>query len=304
MNRWSVAILVFIFFCLGLIIGYKSNAVNKITKTVTNSNEVREGGYSYINPLLECEYTENFGSTEFAALESDLKRFVDSDGSNLQETAIYFRDLNNGPWFGINQDADFAPASLLKVPVMMAYLKISESDNTLLQKKIKFEERIDISQSPVFLADSDLKIGEEYTIDELLTRMIVNSDNQALFLLRKNISQEQINEITLDLGVTTPITNTPDDFMSVKSYASLFRILYNASYLEKNSSEKALSLLAKTKFDKGLVAGVSKNIIVSHKFGEAEIQSGVKQLHDCGIVYYPRHPYLVCIMTRGNDYEK
>jgi hypothetical protein len=47
------------------------------------------------------------------------------------------------------------------------------------------------------------------------------------------------------------------------------------------------------------------NIPVAHKFGERTgFAGGVKQLHDCGIVYYPKNPYLLCIMTRGTDFTK
>ena len=28
------------------------------------------------------------------------------------------------------------------------------------------------------------------------------------------------------------------------------------------------------------------------------------QLHDCGIVYYPQHPDLLCVMTKGPDFER
>ena len=43
-----------------------------------------------------------------------------------------------------------------------------------------------------------------------------------------------------------------------------------------------------------------KNIPVAHKFGERELPNA-DQLHDCGIVYVPKHPYLLCVMTRGDS---
>jgi hypothetical protein len=43
--------------------------------------------------------------------------------------------------------------------------------------------------------------------------------------------------------------------------------LFNASYLNRENSEKVLNLLTKTDFKDGLVAGVNdKNIAISHKF--------------------------------------
>src|SRR6185437_13516132 len=75
------------------------------------------------------------------------------------------------------------------------------------------------------------------------------------------------------------------------------------TYLSPEMSEKALKLLSQTTFTSGIVAGVPKNIPVAHKFGERAYDTdATKELHDCGIVYFPNHPYMLCIMTKGTDF--
>lgn len=90
--------------------------------------------------------------------------------------------------------------------------------------------------------------------------------------------------------------------LTVKEYASFFRILFNSSYLSADNSERALNLLAHTEYHDALPS--PQGVVVAHKFGEAGTENIERQLHDCGIVYLPDHPYLACIMTRGRDAEK
>jgi len=89
----------------------------------------------------------------------------------------------------------------------------------------------------------------------------------------------------------------------VLTYAGFFRILYNGTFLSKEMSDKALGVLTGVAFRRGIVAGVGDGVTVAHKFGERSEETGAKQLHDCGIVYYPRHPYLLCVMTKGADFD-
>jgi beta-lactamase class A len=90
--------------------------------------------------------------------------------------------------------------------------------------------------------------------------------------------------------------------MDVKTYSSFFRILYNGTYLSQDNSERLLTVLSRSAFSQGLSAGLPQDITVAHKFGEADSPDGTKQLHDCGIVYKPRQPYLICVMTKGNNF--
>jgi hypothetical protein len=61
--------------------------------------------------------------------------------------------------------------------------------------------------------------------------------------------------------------------------------------------------LAKSTFTEGIVAGLPQGMTVAHKFGEAELPDGTLQLHDCGIVYKPNQPYLICVMTKGSNFD-
>ncbi len=217
---------------------------------------------------------------------------------------MYFRELNNGPAFGVNQEMDFAPASLLKLPVMMAYFKYYDDDPEQIEKKKYKYEAKDVVLDQSIKPEETLEKGKEYSIQELIEKMMIYSDNASLVVLENNIDSALIDKVTLELGIETAGAHTPDDYMSVRGYATLFRILYNASYLEKDMSERALEILSRSAFHGGIVAGLPAGVTVAHKFGERELDSGITQLHDCGIVYYPKSPYLMCIMTKGTSIEK
>jgi beta-lactamase class A len=269
--------------------------------------EVREGGYKFISPLLECEGGNEFGIRALQPTAEELNKRIKyyEEQDIVSHVSIYFRDLNNGPWFGINERDLFEPASLFKVPLLIAFLKESERDPTLLSRQVEFQPDPDVATQNMKPSEN-LEVGKLYSIAELLEALIINSDNQALLMLSENIDESVLEKVERDLGL---FPGESDGLtVSVKNYASIFRVLYNSSYLSRANSEKALELLSRTNFTQGLPSALPEDIVVSHKFGERTILNGEyiveKQLHDCGIIYYPQHPYLLCVMTRGSDYQR
>lgn len=255
--------------------------------------------YEYISPLLECD---SFESNELAWFDKKIENKAEELMSNGSTTHIsyYFRDLNNGIWFGINEKELFSPASLFKTPVMMSYLKQAEENPELLSRKIVFTEADKNYEKQNIKPATEMEVGESYTVEDIINRMIIYSDNSALrILLREGDPFAFRVFYDIDVGIQSN-ENGLDNFMSVYEYSRFFRILYNASYLDFENSNRALEILTNVDFKNGLVAGVPSNIPVAHKFGEREFGEE-KQLHDCGIVYYPKNPYLICVMTRGKD---
>lgn len=290
---------------LGVLIGALVTNYYSSLRPLNTLLEFHAGGYKLINPLYECNNQETYGVMEFSDLENSLNDYINKITSKNSVTAVsvYFRDLNNGPWFGINEKADFAPSSLLKLPVMIAYFSKAQSDPSILSQKIKYDKEPEGLIPQNFKPLHPLELGKEYTVEQLIEQMIIGSDNVALGLLEDNIDGKDVDRVTLDLGIPTATDKTPENFMNVKDYSALFRVLFNASYLDREYSEKALEILSQAEFKKGIVDSIPGNITVAHKFGERYFPNGINQLHDCGIIYYPKRPYLLCVMTKGKDFN-
>lgn len=269
------------------------------------AHQVRQGGYSLINPLLECEIGGERLSKQFVSFRYEIEAEVNKLKNNgqVEDMSVYFRDLNNGLGIGVNEKVGFTPASLLKLPVMIAYLKQSEIDPQILKKTYTYTDPVDRNSEENIKPQEPVMKGKTYTVDDLLKNMIVFSDNNAMALLVENLPLQTQDRAYTDLGITIPGVRGTEDYMSVIDYASFFRILYNASYLSKDNSQKALSLLTKVDFSDGIRAGIPKEVVVANKFGERQLGQ-TQQLHDCGIVYFNDHPYLLCVMSRGNDFTK
>ena len=262
--------------------------------------------YTYINPLLSCTQEYSANPIHVTKLSGAIERFIAEQraANTLIEASVYYRDLNNGPWFGINEDLLFSPASLIKVPMMMAVFKMAEKAPSLLSQKIVVKD-IDSYLTQDYMPSRKLEAGVQYSVYDLVLQMIAYSDNRAYEALKEVVLPEILERVyeDLDVDISKAATDPGGNILSIKQYGAFFRILYNSSYLSKNYSEEALKILARTVFMDGLVAGVPVGVTVSHKFGERIYEnSGERQLHDCGIIFKENRPYLIAVMTRGTDF--
>lgn len=289
-------------FALGWIVG----ALLPDFSPLQRANNTRESGYSFISPLLACadEDAEQILNNESDALQDDIISFVTMARTrgDIADAGVYFRELDGGTWLGVNFEESFTPGSLLKVPLAMAVYRRAMSDPAYLSQKVLFDGNM-LSTEPHYRAPI-IEAGKEYTIDELVEALLKYSDNAAAVTLVKSIGEEELTKVYAELGIEIPSLNE-DYSMSVRRYASFFRILYNATYIDRIYSERILSILSESAFTQGVVAGVPTGTVVAHKFGERALQgSGVVQLHDCGIVYKIGNPYLLCVMLRGDSYDE
>lgn len=207
--------------------------------------------------------------------------------------SVYFEYLPTGANISLNKDAEFYPASLLKIPVAMAVAKKIDKGEWKWNNKL------------VLMAnDKDDKFGTLYkeptgsifTIEELVKMSLVDSDNTAHFILLRNLEVNEINEVYKHMGLDGFLDTNGN--LSAKQYSVILRSLYNSSYLTEDSSQKIISFLTQEKFREYLGSGFPLDITFAHKIGTDTSQ---KIYLDSGIVYLKNRPYILIVMTKGKN---
>jgi len=192
-----------------------------------------------------------------------------------------------------------------KVVLLIAYLRSAESKPSILDDKLYYYG--DADQNSFYSVTHALIKGQTYPVRDLLSDMITKSGNDSTRVLFDNVDKNELVRVYDDLMFPMPEDSKPE-LISVKVYSRLFRVLYSSTFLDRDLSEGVLSLLSRTEFDDGLKAFLPKDTKIAHKFGEITVKRAdgnlERQLHDCGIIYYPDHPYFLCVMTKGKEFSE
>jgi len=262
-------------------------------------NQLRLGGYRFVNPLVLSDLEDD--SRQLLALKSHVESYIQQAVSSQKavNVSVYFRELSNGSKFIINGNDVYNPASLVKVIYLIAYLKEAINDPLALDRVLFFSNHSTTTLQQN-IGTFKLKENTYYSVRNLLQYMIQYSDNDATIVLGTYVNKQIYSQIFTDLKLPPVPEGLKEYYVSVADFAKLFRVLHNATYLGSKYSEYALELLTKSEYQDGLRGGLENSVVIAHKFGE-RVQGNSAQLHEFGIVYIGERPYLLGVMSRGNN---
>lgn len=205
---------------------------------------------------------------------------------------LYFEYLPTGVNIGVNDESEFAAASLFKLPVVMAYFSHKERTGMKDTTVSITEDQIDNRFGNLWQKGAGYKID----LDEAARMAIVDSDNTATRALGPYIADEDFKKVYDALDIEYEITNK-GALVTSQHYASVLKALYFSAVLTRDNSQKILDYLTQSNFDDKLVAGIPPDVIVAHKIGVVEEEAYM----DCGIVYVPRRNYLLCMVSKSDE---
>ncbi len=304
-NNYKTVILVI----TALFIGY---FVSKIPVFSRLTNGSCASKLQFLKPTIDCDSIDE-KSEKLSTLQQKAEVMINGyvKTNKVKRASLFVRDLSTSRFAGVNENDTYYMASLLKTPLLIGGYKLAEVEPKVLDQEVEYTGVPNLYGDQIVEVQDKMVIGQFYKIRDLLYRSVVYSDNTAAQILFDYYPEGYMDRILQALGIQiTKPTGEVENYVTARSYANIFRVLYNASFLNKEFSNEALSILTQTKFSEGATAKLPKGTVVAHKFAERTLvypdnSIAVKQFHECGIVYAKdgKDPYIFCIMTEGSDYK-
>ncbi|HKP75524.1 MAG TPA: serine hydrolase [Longimicrobiaceae bacterium] len=219
-------------------------------------------------------------------------------------------DLRTGEHLSIRGDETFPTASLIKVAVLVTLLDEVNKGTIRLDERISLLARDRVGGSGVL---QYMQSGLQPTVGDAAALMIVLSDNTATNILLDHLNVKTVwdkmealglphtkihsktflrstsiavdSSVKYGLGVTTP-----------NETARLFELLYRGRAVSPAQDSAAIAMLRNNQDGTKLARWLPDSVSVAHKTGEVD-----RSRNDCGIVYGPQAPVIVCAMTRENQ---
>ncbi len=225
-------------------------------------------------------------------------------------------DIDTKASWGVNEHFPFYAASVIKIPIMVAVFAASQ------RKKIEMNSTLTLKKEDIVGGSGVLQHmtpGTAFTIYDLVTLMIIQSDNTATNMLIDLIGVQQIQETMRDIGLEKSefchkmMTAGADQKETNKITAHEMTDLLLKMALGKVVSARAcgemIAILKKQQICNALPAQIPESeapVIGALRHWELANKTGniFEIRHDVGIFYVGKRSFIASILSKGvNDLE-
>lgn len=223
---------------------------------------------------------------------TDITKLIDSDKLKY---AFVFKNLNTGDIINFNENVVVPSASTIKLFIMVCALQKVKEGVLSLEQRIEIDGKYDI--------ESVLEKGNSYSLEELITYMIVKSDNIAANLLIDILGLEDINKYIKSLGINNTLLQRKmidhdsnkagkDNYTTAYDLTHFLELLYNKKVIDNDYSNMMIDIIKQQEKKYLMRYYMPEDIIVANKTGNLK---GVK--NDAGIVYTSKGDYIFTLLT-------
>jgi len=216
------------------------------------------------------------------------------------QVSVLWQPLDGGPLFAYAEDRETGSASIIKGPIMTAALARVQRGEATLSGIFQIQPGDILPDSVAFETGP-----REASLEELLTWMIVSSDNTSTNVLIRWLGFREINDHIQSLGLSkTCLQREMLDFGAIaqgrnnKTCAAdmyrFFKLLYGDKMLTPALCETARRILDKQRCADSLRRYVWQDVSLAHKTGGLDHLS-----HDAGVFTYRGRLWYLGVFAEG-----
>ena len=235
--------------------------------------------------IIEKDKTE----LDEVAIET-ISSFKDKTKSLSGVYGFYVIRLNSGVSYGVNESDIFEPASLNKLPVMLAMYIEAENGNIDLETTYVLKDTDKVSGSGSLYGKPE---GYELTYRDILSYMGKESDNTAANIARNILDKEKIEQAIDIAGMDNTVVVGEDQESTPHDIGTFFEKLWEGNVISKKYRDEMLGYLTDTIYEEWLAAGIPSSTDVAHKYGRE-----IHVVNDAGIVFADE-PFVLVLLSKG-----
>ena len=230
-------------------------------------------------------YDDRKGGDTMKELEMKIAGMIEASG---EKVSVLIKELNGqGRSAAYDSGARMPSASTIKVPIMLAALEKVRVGH------LKLDEKIYVGQELILEGAEAFENGPgEFTLHELITWMIITSDNTATNALINLLGMAYINGYmreTLQVKTTVlqrcmldrdAVARGLDNYICHDDLLVMFEKLYAGEILTENLRQTALDVLYSQRHQDQVLRYIWEPVKYAHKTGSL---SGLN--HDAGVIH-------------------
>ena len=243
------------------------------------------------------------------------KKIISKFNDETGNFALAFKNLDDGKEILINENEIFHAASTMKTPVMIEFYK------QLHQGKLSLEDTLQIKNEFKSIVDGTMyklsefddsdkntynKLGQYYSINNLIYEMITISSNFATNILIDYIGANNVTKSMKEIGaLNIDILRGVEDIKafelglnnttSAKDLLIIYEKLAKGKIINNKSSAIMIDILKDQKYDDIIPKYLPKDIEIANKTG---MITGVH--HDSGIVFLKDgRKYVIVLLSKN-----
>jgi beta-lactamase class A len=222
------------------------------------------------------------------AFTNELQAYVNGLGGSV---GVWVQEPASGRTLGLGQDTRLEAASVIKVPEALYLLHQVDAGTVKLDDQVTLQAQDFMTGTGILY--SKAHAGDQHTYQDLLSDLIRYSDNTAWRAIMRTLGAGSIDAYAASLGAGA--CHQWDDGCTARQAGSLLARLAFGRLLSPGSTQLLLGLLESTVFN-DRINYYLPGVTVAHKVG---MDGGV--INDCGIVYAPGSPFVICVFTTTSD---